>query len=182
LTVMNHNNWIPAITLIIGSPEETEEDTKATLDLIYEAERRRLFAFFIPSIFTPLHDTRMAGGEGVAESRQLTSLQWQLMMKCWKMNVRGAHFKWWAPAAWQLGALGLWLFRLRKVNGPRFTWPLLLFSGVLSEKLMARHGKIYMGKPLEIKSRRELLATIRPQFWKYLRPDTGDMPESITTA
>jgi hypothetical protein len=35
---------------------------KATLDLIYEVERRGLFAFFIPSIFTPLHDTRMEEG------------------------------------------------------------------------------------------------------------------------
>jgi hypothetical protein len=178
LTIMNHNNWFPVVTLIIGSPEETDEDIKATLDLVYEAERRKLFAFFIPSIFTPLHDTRMASQEGVAETQQLTSLQWQLMMKCWKMNLRGAQFKWWAPIAWRLGALGLWLFRLRKLNGPRFTWPLLLFSGVLPEKLMARMGKIYMGKQPVIKSRRELLAAIRPQFWKYLRPDTGDMPES----
>jgi hypothetical protein len=178
LTIMNRNNWFPVVTLIIGSPEETDEDTKATLDLIYEAERRKLFAFFIPSIFTPLHNTGMAGQEGVAETQQLTSLQWQLMMKCWKMNLRAAQFKWWAPIAWRLGALGLWLFRLRKLNGPRFTWPLLLFSGALPEKLMARMGKIYLGKQPVIKSRKELLATIRPQFWKYLRPDTGDMPES----
>lgn len=177
LTIMNRNNWFPVVTLIIGSPEETDEDTKATLDLIYEAERRKLFAFFIPSIFTPLHDTRMADQEGVAETRLLTSLQWQLMMKCWKMNVQAAQFKWWAPAAWRAGAFFLWLFRLRKLNGPRFTWPLLLFSGALPEKLMGRLGKIYLGKQIEIKSRKELLARIRPQFWKHLRSDNGDMPE-----
>jgi radical SAM superfamily enzyme YgiQ (UPF0313 family) len=184
LTIMNHSNWFPVVTLIIGSPGETDEDTKATLDLVYEAERRNLFAFFIPSIFTPLHDTRMAEHEGVAETQQLTRLQWQLMMKCWKMNVRAAQFKWWTRPMWRLGALGLWLFRLRKLNGPNFTWPLLLFSGVLSEGLMARMGKIYMGRPLHIKSRKELLATIRPQFWKHLHPDTGDMPESaeVTSA
>jgi len=29
-----------------------------------------------------------------------------------------------------------------------------------------------------------LLATIRPQFWKHLHPDTGEMPESaeVTSA
>jgi hypothetical protein len=166
-------------TLIIGSPGETDEDTRATLDLVYEAERRNLFAFFIPSIFTPLHDTRMAEQEGVAETQQLTSLQWQLMMKCWEMNLRGAQFKWWAPAIWKLGALGLWLFRLRKLNGPKFTWPLLLFAGALPEKWMARMGKIYPGTPLKIKSRKELLATIRPQLQKHLRADTGDMPEGV---
>ena len=25
---------------------------------------------------------------------------------------------WWAPTAWRLGALGLWAWRLRKLNGP----------------------------------------------------------------
>ncbi len=179
LTIMNRNHWFPVVTLMIGNPGETEEDTKATLDLIYEAERRKLFAFFIPSIFTPLHNTRMAKQEGVAETHQLTSLQWQLMMKCWKMNVRAAQFKWWAHYVWQLGALGLWVFRLRRLNGPRFTWPLFLFSGVLPENLMARMGKIYMGKPLRIKTRKELLATINPKLWRHLRADTGDLPGAI---
>jgi hypothetical protein len=177
LSIMNRNNWYPVATLMIGSPEENDEDTKATLDLVAEVERRKLFAFFVPSIFTPLNDTRMSGREGVTETRQLTSLQWQLMMKCWKMNLRAAQFKWWAPAAWRLGALGLWLFRLRRLNGPKFTWPLLLFSSVLPENLMARMGKIYAANHLKIKSRKELLATIRPRFWKHLRADAGDLPE-----
>jgi tRNA A37 methylthiotransferase MiaB len=179
LTIMNRNNWFPVATLMIGSPGETDEDTKATLDFIYEVERRKLFAFFVPSIFTPLHHTRMAEQKGVAETQQLSSLQWQLMMKCWKMNIRAAQFKWWTPAVWRLGAIVLWLCRLRKLNGPRFTWPLLLFSSAMPESLMARFGKIYMGKQLKIKSRKELLATIRPQFQKYLRADAGDISDSI---
>jgi radical SAM superfamily enzyme YgiQ (UPF0313 family) len=182
LTVMNRNNWFPVVTLMIGNPGETDEDVRATIDLIYEAEHRRLFAFFVPSIFTPLHDTRMAGNQGVTETRQLTPLQWQLMMKCWKMNLRLAEFKWWAPYAWRLGALGLWLWRLRKLNGPNFTWPLLQFTSALPERLMSRMGRIYPGKRLRVKSRSELLASIHPQHWKHVRPDTGDMPDSILTA
>ncbi len=178
LTIMNRHHWFPVVTLIIGSPGETEEDTKATLDLVYETERRKLFAFYVPSIFTPLQDTRMAGSEGVAETRELTALQWQLMMKCWKMNLRAAQFKWWAPLAWRAGAFGLWLFRLRKLNGPRFTWPLFLFAGALPERLMARLGKIYMGRPMTVKSRKELIALIRPGWWKHLRADAGDIPEA----
>ena len=94
------------MTLIVGNPGETDEDVKATLDLIYEVERRGLFAFFIPSIFTPLHDTRMEKKKGVTETRQLTPLQWQLMMKCWKMNLRPGQASWWGPTAWRLGAIG----------------------------------------------------------------------------
>src|SRR5262249_21424060 len=154
-------NWFPAMTLIVGNPGETDEDCRATLDLIYEVERRGLFAFFIPSIFTPLHDTRMEHKKGVTETTQLTPLQWQLIMKCWKMNLRPGQSAWWAPTAWRLGALGLWMARLRKLNGPNFTWPLLMFASAVPERLMVRLGKIHAPRPLNIKNRKELLATIR---------------------
>ena len=38
-------------------------------------------------------------------------------------------------------------------------------------------GKIYRGQPLQTKSRKELLAAIRPNYWQYLREDCGDLPE-----
>jgi radical SAM superfamily enzyme YgiQ (UPF0313 family) len=176
LEILNRNNWFPAMTLIVGSPGETDEDVKATLDLIYEVERRGLFAFFIPSIFTPLHDTRMEKKKGVTETNQLTPLQWQLMMKCWKLNLRPGQNSWWGPAAWRLGGLFLWATRLRKLNGPGFTWPLFMFCSALPETFMARLGKIYLGRPLHIKTRKELLETVKPSMRRYLRRDTGDVP------
>jgi hypothetical protein len=177
LEVLNANNWFPAMTLIVGNPGETDDDCRATLDLIYEVERRGLFAFFIPSIFTPLHDTRMEKKKGVTETRQLTPLQWQLMMKCWKMNLRPGQISWWGPTAWRLGGLFLWAWKLRKLNGPGFTWPMFMFASALPESVMGALGKIHIGRPLHIKTRKELLATVKPSQWRYLRPDTGDMPE-----
>lgn len=177
LTILNKNNWFPVITLMIGNPGETDEDCKATLDLLYEVERRGLFAFFVPSIFTPLHDTRMGTKQGVSESREMTPLQWQIMMKCWKMSMKPALHSWWGPTAWRVGALGVWLWKLRKLNGPNFTWPLFLFASALPEWLMAKMGKIYMGRPMTVKSRKELLSTIKPQHWKHLREDNGDLPD-----
>jgi hypothetical protein len=182
LEILNRNNWFPAITLIVGSPGETDEDVQATLDLIYEVERRGLFAFFIPSLFTPLHDTRMANTTGVQETRQFTRLQWQLMMKCWKMNLRPGQMSWWGPLAWRVGGIGLWLYKLRKLNGPRFTWPMMMFSSALPEGMMQSLGKLYRGKPLSIKTRKELLTTIKPAHWRHLRPDTGDVPEPLPTS
>ena len=35
LEVLNANNWFPAMTLIVGNPGETDEDVRATIDLIY---------------------------------------------------------------------------------------------------------------------------------------------------
>lgn len=177
LRVLNENNWFPAMTLIVGNPGETDEDVMATLDLIYEMEHRGLFAFLIPSIFTPLHDTRMEKAKGVTQTKQLTPLQWQLMMKCWKMNLRPGQYSWWGPTAWRVGSIGMWLYKLRRLNGPNFTWPLWMFSGAISEKNLNRMGKIYMGKRLKIKTRKELIATLRPSDWQFLRADNGDLPE-----
>ena len=179
LEILNRHNWFPAMTLIVGNPGETDEDVKATIDLVYEVERRGLFAFFIPSIFTPLHDTRMKDKKGVTETRQLTPLQWQLIMKCWKMNLRPGNLSWWGPLAWRVGSLLLWAWKLRKLNGPNFKWSLFLFAGALPEKLMGWMGKIYVGKPLRIKTRKELLASIKKTHWKYVRKDTGDIPDNF---
>ena len=146
LEILNKHNWFPAMTLIIGSPNETDDDVKATLDVIYEVERRGLFAFFIPSIFTPLHDTRMEKKKGVTETNQLTPLQWQLMMKCWKMNLRPGQASWWAPTVWRLGAIVLWAWKLRKLNGPNFTWPMLLFASAIAGMADGEDGQDLPGQ------------------------------------
>ena len=52
----------------------------------------------------------------------------------------------------------------------------------LPERLMEKMGKIYRGRPLAVKSRKELLATIKPQHWKYLREDNGDLPDGWEAA
>ncbi|MEP7365244.1 MAG: radical SAM protein [Acidobacteriota bacterium] len=177
LTTLNKNNWFPVMTLMIGNPGETDDDCKATLDFLYEVERRGLFAFFVPSIFTPLEDTRMGKKQGVAESREMTPLQWQVMMKCWKMSLKPALRSWWGPTAWRVGAVVGWVWKLRKANGPNFTWPLLMFASALPEWLMAKLGKVYRGQPMTIKTRKELLSTIKKQHWRYIREDAGDLPD-----
>jgi hypothetical protein len=52
-----------------------------------------------------------------------------------------------------------------------------MFASAAPEGLLDRLGTIYVGRPLTIKTRRELLATVRPSQWRYLRRDTGDVPE-----
>jgi hypothetical protein len=51
-----------------------------------------------------------------------------------------------------------------------------MFASAMPETLLAKMGKIYHGKPLQVKSRKELLETIKPQQWQYLRADNGDLP------
>jgi hypothetical protein len=52
-----------------------------------------------------------------------------------------------------------------------------MFASALPESMMARMGRIHVGTPLAIKSRKALLETIRPTQRRFLRADTGDLPE-----
>ena len=139
-------------------------------------ERRNLFGFLVPSIFTPLEGTRMEHDRGVARTQDLSPLQWQLMLKCWKMNLRPGLYSWWGPTAFRVGGVLLWLARLRKTNGPNFTWPMFMFCSALPEKLIYKLGNLYEGRPLKVKTRAEMLESIKPGYWQYLREDNGDIP------
>ena len=178
LEILNANNWFPMLTLMVGNPGETDEDVMATLDLIYEMERRGLFGFLVPSVFTPLEGTRMEHDTGVTETRNLTRLQWQLIMRCWKMNMRPGLYSWWGPLSFKIGGVALWATRLRKTNGRHFTWPMMMFCSALPENLLYSTGRLYKGQPIRVKTRAELLAAIKPGYWKYLREDAGDIPRA----
>ena len=178
LEILNANNWFPMLTLMVGNPGETDEDVMATLDLIYEMERRGLFGFLVPSVFTPLEGTRMEHDTGVTETRNLTRLQWQLIMRCWKMNMRPGLYSWWGPLSFKIGGVALWATRLRKTNGRHFTWPMMMFCSALPENLLYATGRLYKGRPIRVKTRAELLSSIKPGYWKYLREDAGDIPRA----
>ena len=74
----------------------------------------------------------------------------------------------------------MWMYKLRRLNGPNFTWPLLMFSGALSEGRLQKMGRIYKAKPIRTKTRKELIASLKPHYWQYLRPDNGDLPEGYS--
>jgi radical SAM superfamily enzyme YgiQ (UPF0313 family) len=164
LEILNRQNWFPVCTLIVGSPGETDEDSMATLDLLYEVERRGLHCMWVPSIFTPLVNTRMERGEGVRETQHLSKLQWQVIMKAWAIASRIGLQTTWGKLSFGAGALMLWAARLRRVNGANFTWPLVQFSGAVPERWLERTGRIYAGRPLARVTRDDLLATIRPDW------------------
>lgn len=164
LEILNRNNWFPVCTLIVGSPGETDEDSMATLDMLYEAERRGLHAMWVPSIFTPLKDTRMEKAEGVRETQQLTKLQWQVIMKAWRVASSIGLQSTWGKVSFGVGSLVLWATRLRRVNGPNFTWPLVQFSKTVPESWLHRSGRLYEGKPIARMSREALVETIRPDW------------------
>ena len=56
----------------------------------------------------------------------------------------------------------------------------MMFAGVAPEKVLERIGKIHVGKPLVTKDRRELIASLRPNYLKHLRADNGDLPKEFS--
>jgi hypothetical protein len=169
LTILNRNNWVPVMTLIVGAPGESDDDVRETLDLVFEMERRGLRVILVPSVFTPLKDTRMEDMTGVKETRELTKLQWQLIMSCWKISASIALQSWWGPYAWSLGAFIFWVLRGRRVNGPNFTWPAMHFSRVVPSFLTYGPGGLYRGKPLDILDHSTLLDTVASKWKPYFK-------------
>jgi hypothetical protein len=57
-----------------------------------------------------------------------------------------------------------------------------MFASALPERLMGAMGKIHIGRPITVKTRKELLATIKPHQWRFIPPDAGDLPDGYTPA
>ena len=54
-----------------------------------------------------------------------------------------------------------------------------MFANAIPEALMEAMGKIYIGNPLQVKTRKELLDLVKPSMRQHLRADTGDMPDDM---
>ncbi|MCW4022108.1 MAG: B12-binding domain-containing radical SAM protein [archaeon] len=83
--ILNDNDWYPLATLIIGLPEETEDDVNETLELIDALQDYK--CFFVPLLFVPLEKCHLDDKKG-AELDSVSELRWSLLTKCWEYNVR----------------------------------------------------------------------------------------------
>ena len=84
MELMNKANWFPFGTFIVGLPEETEKDTKRSLDLLHALKGSKWVV--IPTLFVSLDDTRMEEKES-ARLYKLTELQWEFFYTCWRYNI-----------------------------------------------------------------------------------------------
>jgi radical SAM superfamily enzyme YgiQ (UPF0313 family) len=82
--VMNDHAWHPLATLMTGLPDETEDDTLATLELLDDL--KGINAFFTPLLFIPLEDCLLRKSK-VLPLDHLTQAQWDFLSTCWNYNV-----------------------------------------------------------------------------------------------
>jgi radical SAM superfamily enzyme YgiQ (UPF0313 family) len=83
--ILNDIDWYPLATLIVGLPDETEDDVIETLELIDDLGEYK--AFFVPLLFVPLEKCLLEDQCG-AEVGTLSGLQWDFLTECWEYNVR----------------------------------------------------------------------------------------------
>ena len=85
-------------------------------------------------------------------------------MKAWQVASRIGLRSTWGKVSFSIGAIVLWAARLRRANGPNFTWPLFQFSGLIPDCVLARTSRVYPRRPLPRRTRDDLMATVRPDW------------------
>ncbi len=130
--ILNDNNWFPVYTFIVGLPNETDDDIKQSLELLHRLKHNRVL--YVPSIFTPLEDTRMGSGHAM-KARELTQLQWEFIMTAWKQSRDFGEMRDRSRKYFQIGTKVFYHLRGKYVHGPAFKWPAMRFAGDPEEKL-----------------------------------------------
>lgn len=77
--LMHDNNLVPAGTLIVGSPEETEDDVMKTMELVDDLKDVR--SLIVPLFFVPMGRLKH---EDWFKRTQMTELHRELLVKCFE--------------------------------------------------------------------------------------------------
>ena len=134
MEILNKHNWFPFCTFIIGLPGETEQDTKESLDLLFDLRDAK--GMFVPTWFVPLDNTRMEK-KSSAKLIEMTDLQWEFFFTCWKYNREfygggNDHLKWSLGVPLYYKTLG------KKLFGRGMKYPLWRFAG-WPDRFMRQH-------------------------------------------
>lgn len=122
--VLNDHDWYPLCTIMTGMPDESDDDTLATLELLDKLKGAKMF--FTPILFIPLKDCLLHNAHRV-DLKHLTDAQWDFIATCWRYNV-----EFWRPEYRHLVTAVstlLFLFYYRWKHGSKLTLPFMKFAG-----------------------------------------------------
>ncbi len=132
---MNDHDWWPLCTIMTGQPDETEDDVRATLELIDDLRAQNSKMFYTPVLFIPLEDALLRNAKR-SSLESLTELQWEVVTKCWRNNI-----DFWQPErAWLYGSmffLSHW-FYARWVHGSKSSRPMMHLAGLRDDSITLR--------------------------------------------
>jgi radical SAM superfamily enzyme YgiQ (UPF0313 family) len=124
--VMNDYDWWPLCTIMTGQPDETEDDVRATLDLIDDLRNHHAKMFYTPVLFIPLKEA-MLGNHRRTTLKNLSALQWEVIARCWRYNI-----DFWRPdLKWILNPIFFFShwFYARWKHGKKATIPMMHLAG-----------------------------------------------------
>ncbi|MEM3445710.1 MAG: radical SAM protein, partial [Thermoplasmata archaeon] len=84
--ILNQNYWLPGMTLILGLPEETQEDVEESIALIDRMEKEGLHFIVAPLAFVPLAAWKERGFFDF--TKHFDEARFNLVYKCWKHTIR----------------------------------------------------------------------------------------------
>jgi radical SAM superfamily enzyme YgiQ (UPF0313 family) len=125
--ILNDHDWWPLCTIMTGQPEETENDVRATLDLIDDLRNHNAKMFYTPVLFIPLKEAAFKDRHRT-NLNNLTQLQWEILSRCWKNNI-----DFWTPdMKWIYGPLFFFShwFYARWRHGKKATVPMMRLAGM----------------------------------------------------
>jgi radical SAM superfamily enzyme YgiQ (UPF0313 family) len=123
---MNDYDWWPLCTIMTGQPDETEDDVRATLDLIDDLRNHNAKMFYTPVLFIPLKEA-MLGNRRRTSLKNLSELQWEVIARCWRNNI-----DFWRPdMKWMLNPIFFFShwFYARWKHGKKATVPMMHLAG-----------------------------------------------------
>ena len=118
--ILNDNDICPLATLVVGLPDEREEDTIATMELIDDLWESEIF--YVPLFFTSEEECLLSSARQ-ADLHHLTELHWEFFATCWSHNI-----KIWAPDRQRTVAMGsmlLYMLYYRWKHGAKVARPIM---------------------------------------------------------
>jgi hypothetical protein len=135
MEILNRHNWYPFNTFIIGLPGETPDDTKQSLDLLYDLRDAK--GMFVPTWFVPLENTRMEK-KASAKFIEMTDLQWEFFFTCWKYNIEFYRGGSWSRYKFSMAVPLYYRLLAHKLFGNGIKYPLYRFAGA-PERFLRKH-------------------------------------------
>ena len=87
LAAMNDNYWYPCCTLIVGFPDETEDDLVKTIELVDQIKSMNAKAWLFPLFMVPMGGSLLSK-ERFYDLARLPQAGWDLLSTCWSYSLK----------------------------------------------------------------------------------------------
>jgi radical SAM superfamily enzyme YgiQ (UPF0313 family) len=87
LSFMEDRDWLALATILVGLPDETDEDTEGTIKLIENIRSMGLRTFLVPLIFVPLGTCSLRDA-AVKSFNDLSERQVDVFALAWEHNIK----------------------------------------------------------------------------------------------